>query len=82
MAAESSHVPSKSILDQENKDREFWHDSLQLLQVYKGGGHDDASIALLFLLSSLSSALLGSLVGSMPFKHQSASISMFAPQNS
>ena len=29
VAAESSHVPSKSILDQENKVREFWHASLQ-----------------------------------------------------
>ena len=44
----------------------------QLFQVYKSRGHDDASIALLFLFSSLSSAILGSLVGNIPIYYTKA----------
>ena len=38
-------------------------------QVYKSAGQEDSSIALMFLFSSLTSAVFGSLVGivSLPF---------------
>ena len=41
----------------------------QQYQVYKSAGQEDSSIALMFLFSSLTSAVFGSLVGivSLPF---------------
>ena len=41
----------------------------QQFQVYKSAGQEDSSIALMFLFSSLTSAVFGSLVGivSLPF---------------